>query len=138
MTHRGLVEVYVGQRQESTVWQPRPSDPGLEAEFLSRLMIKLGAKDEQAKAIVATSTSSPAAPARARVVDGRPGPTLQVDDGFDRAWRRVGVALDRSGFTVEDRDRTQGVYFVRYVDPKFAGRDEPNFFMRFFSKIQGR
>ena len=62
-----------------------------------------------------------------------PTPTLQVDDGFDRAWRRVGVALDRSGFTVEDRDRTQGLYFVRYVDPAFAGKEEPNFFQKLFS-----
>src|SRR6185295_5536698 len=54
-------------------------------------------------------------------------------DGFDRAWRRVGLALDRSGFTVEDRDRGQGVYFVRYVDPKFAGKEEPNFFAKLFS-----
>ena len=132
VTHRGMVEVYTGQRQESTVWQPRPADPGLEAEFLARLMVKLGAKDEQARAIVASSTAAPAAPARARALSDRPGPTLQIDDNFDRAWRRVGVALDRSGFTVEDRDRTQGLYFVRYVDPKFAGRDEPNFFTRFF------
>ena len=58
---------------------------------------------------------------------------LVVNDGFDRAWRRVGLALDRSGFTVEDRDRTQGVYFVRYVDPAFAGREEPNFFAKMFS-----
>jgi outer membrane protein assembly factor BamC len=83
-------------------------------------MVKLGAKDEEAKAVVATAAPRrcrPPAPARARVLADRPGPTLQVDDGFDRAWRRVGLALDRSGFTVEDRDRTQGVYFVRYVDP---------------------
>ena len=51
---------------------------------------------------------APAAPARARIVEGQPTPTLQVDDGFDRAWRRVGLALDRSGFTVEDRDRAPG------------------------------
>ena len=35
---------------------------------------------------------------------------------FDRAWRRVGLALDRVGFTVEDRDRQKGQYFVRYAD----------------------
>ena len=64
---------------------------------------------------------------------GLPAATLQIDDGFDRAWRRVGIALDRSGFTVEDRDRGQGLYFVRYVDPAFAGREEPNFFSRLFS-----
>jgi len=52
---------------------------------------------------------------------------LQVDEGFDRAWRRVGLALDRVGFTVEDRDRSQGLYYVRYVDPetdKKKGDDE--------------
>jgi outer membrane protein assembly factor BamC len=76
--------------------------------------------------------NAPAAAPRARLDDSRPVPTLQIDDGFDRAWRRVGVALDRNGFTVEDRDRSQGVYFVRYVDPKLAGKDDPNFFARLF------
>jgi len=41
-----------------------------------------------------------------------------VNDGFDRAWRRVGLALDRVGFTVEDRDRSKGLFFVRYIDPE--------------------
>jgi outer membrane protein assembly factor BamC len=133
ISHRGMVEVYTGQAKESTIWQPRPTDPQLEAEFLSRLMIRLGAKEEQAKTLVATAAAAPAAPTHARLVADRPGPTLQVDDNFDRAWRRVGVALDRSGFTVEDRDRTQGIYFVRYVDPKFAGREEPNLLSRILS-----
>ncbi|MCE9661483.1 MAG: outer membrane protein assembly factor BamC [Burkholderiales bacterium] len=140
VSHRGMEEKYIGERKESTIWQPRPVDPSLEAEFLSRLMVKLGAKDEEAKAVVAAAAPPtpgapvpPAVPARARMLPDRPGPTLQVDDGFDRAWRRVGLALDRSGFTVEDRDRAQGVYFVRYVDPSFAGREEPNFFAKLFS-----
>ena len=131
ITHRGMAEVYIGDRKESTVWQPRPSDPQLEAAFLSRLMVKIGTKEETARAIVATSSTP--GPARARALSDRPGPTLQIDDGFDRAWRRVGIALDRSGFTVEDRDRTQGLYYVRYVDPKFAGREDPNFFSKLFS-----
>ena len=42
---------------------------------------------------------------------------MALNDQFDRAWRRVGLALDRVGFTVEDRDRSKGLYFVRYVDP---------------------
>ena len=132
ITHRGMEEVYVGDRKESTVWQPRPADPQLEATFLSRLMVKLGAKEEAAQATVAAaSAAAPGAP-RARLVAGA-SPTLQLDDGFDRAWRRVGIALDRSGFTVEDRDRGQGLYFVRYVDPAFAGREEPSFFGRLFN-----
>ena len=134
ITHRGMAEVYVGQRNDSTVWQPRPGDPQLEAAFLARLMVKLGAKEEQARTTVAAASTAPSAPARARLVEGQPTPTLQLDDGFDRAWRRVGIALDRSGFTVEDRDRGQGLYFVRYVDPASAGREEPNFFSRIFSR----
>ena len=131
ITHRGMIEVYTGERKESTVWQPRAADPQLEGEFLSRLMIKLGAKEEVAKAAV-TPTAT-AGPARARLVTGLPAATLQIDDGFDRAWRRVGVALDRSGFTVEDRDRALGVYYVRYVDPKFAGKEEPGLISKLFN-----
>ena len=131
LTHRGMVEVYSGDRKETTVWQPRPTDPQLEAEMLQRIMLKLGTKEEQAKAV----TAGAAAPqeARARVVEGQPAATLQVDDSFDRAWRRVGLALDRGGFTVEDRDRTQGLYFVRYADPAHAGKDEPGFLSKLFS-----
>ena len=128
VTHRGMVEVYTSERKDTTTWQPRPADPQLEAEFLSRMMVKLGATEEVAKAAVATT---PSAPAHARLVDGS-STSLSVDDGFDRAWRRVGLALDRSGFTVEDRDRAQGLYYVRYVDPKFAGKEEPGFFSRLF------
>ena len=138
ITHRGMVETITGQNKDQTIWQPRPADPQLEAELLSRLMIKLGAKEETAKvqaeaAAASPQPGAPGAPARARVVSGQAAATLQVDDGFDRAWRRVGVALDRSGFTVEDRDRGQGIYFVRYIDPKFAGKEEPNFFSKLFS-----
>jgi outer membrane protein assembly factor BamC len=138
ITHRGMIEVYTGERRENTTWQPRQADPQLEGEFLSRLMLKLGATEEVAKAAVATAGTpgqpgSPGAPAHARLVAGQPTPTLQVDDNFDRAWRRVGVALDRSGFTVEDRDRTQGIYYVRYIDPKFAGKEEPGFLSKLFS-----
>jgi outer membrane protein assembly factor BamC len=132
VTHRGLAEVYVGERKESTTWQPRPAEPQLEAEFLARLMVKLGGREEQARSMVQTSAAAPAGPARARTVANQPGPTLQVDDGFDRAWRRVGLALDRTGFTVEDRDRGQGLYYVRYVNPRFAGREEPSFFAKLF------
>ena len=72
--------------------------------------------------------SAPEVPVRARAVAG--GAAIEVDDPFDRAWRRVGLALDRSGFTVEDRERAQGMYCVRYVDAKNAGKDEPSCWAR--------
>ena len=132
ITHRGMIEVYRGDQKESTAWQPRLADPQLEGELLSRLMLKLGATEEVAKT-AKTTPGAPTATPRARILSDLPSATLQVDDGFDRAWRRVGVGLDRSGFTVEDRDRTQGLYFVRYIDPAFAGKEEPNFFSKLFS-----
>jgi outer membrane protein assembly factor BamC len=57
---------------------------------------------------------------------------VRIEEGFDRAWRRVGMALDRTGFTVEDRDRKQGVYFVRYVTLNADGQ-QPGFFKKLFS-----
>jgi outer membrane protein assembly factor BamC len=57
---------------------------------------------------------------------------VQIDEGFDRAWRRVGLALDRTNFTVEDRDRAKGIYFVRYVAP-MADKVEKGFFKNLFS-----
>ena len=114
ISHRGMIEVFADRKSESTVWQPRTPDPELEAEFLRRLMVRLGAQEEKAKQLVATST--PAA-ARATIQPGIGGfETLEVFEPFDRAWRRVGLALDRVGFTVEDRDRQKGQYFVRYAD----------------------
>ncbi len=119
ISHRGMVEQIVNSRQgtgfDGTVWQPAPANPELEAEFLKRLMVKLGADEAKAKAQVAART---ARDERAKLVSASDGATtLDVAEPFDRAWRRVGLALDRVGFTVEDRDRSKGVYFVRYVDP---------------------
>lgn len=135
ITHRGMIEIYTGERRDSTSWEPRKADPQLEGELLSLLMVKLGAPAEVAKQEVAATNPTTGVPeaTRARMLSGQPGAVLQVDDNFDRAWRRVGVALDRSGFTVEDRDRGRGLYFVRYVDPKFAGREEPGIFSKLFS-----
>lgn len=114
LSHRGAEEVLTGSDKETTVWTARPSDPELEAEFLSRLMIHLGVETTRAKASVANVAAQSS---RAKLIKGANGAAyVQVDEGFERAWRRVGLALDRVGFTVEDRDRTQGLYFVRYVD----------------------
>ncbi|WP_229504930.1 outer membrane protein assembly factor BamC [Massilia mucilaginosa] len=126
ISHRGAEEVLVGSQKDSTTWTVRPNDPGLEAQFLSRLLARLtGVADvKPAEAAVA---AAPQAPQNAKLL----GDSVEVAEGFDRAWRRVGLALDRVGFTVEDRDRVQGVYFVRYVDPDLAEKD--GFLTKLFS-----
>ncbi|RYF69009.1 MAG: outer membrane protein assembly factor BamC [Comamonadaceae bacterium] len=132
ISHRGMIEVYTNQRQDNTTWQPRPVDPELETEFLRRLMVKLGVTQEQSKQATAAAAVAPQRTATLSTVGGQP--VVQISEGFDRAWRRVGLALDRTGFTVEDRDRSKGLYFVRYVAPDAERqRGKPGIFGRLFS-----
>ena len=131
VSHRGMIEVYKNSEKDQTVWQPRPSDPELEAEFLRRLMVKLGVPQEQSKPLVASG--APRSTSRVATIGNVP--VVQIDEGFDRAWRRVGLTLDRTGFTVEDRDRAQGTYFVRYVEPN-ADKKEKGFFGKLFSRAE--
>ena len=116
ISHRGMYEIYTNEARSETKWQPRPADPELEAEMLRRLMVRLGVDESRAKTLVAAADPRQERAKLTRAGDGVG--TLQLEEPFDRAWRRVGLALDRVGFTVEDRDRSQGLYFVRYVDPE--------------------
>ena len=123
VSHQGAYEMYVADanvRQTGrTVWQPRPPDPDLEAEMLRRLMIKLGAAPETATAELTKTKYEP----RAIVSSVDDQPVLLMQDDFDRAWRRVGLSLDRLGFAVQDRDRAAGVYYVRYLNPAEARKE---------------
>jgi outer membrane protein assembly factor BamC len=139
ITHRGMAEVYTTTSKDATVWTPRASDPELEIEFLRRLMMRLGGQSLSASASSSSATSSAAAsitstgmPTDVKVIKQNNLPAIEIKDGFDRAWRRVGVAIDRSGFTVEDRDRAQGVFFVRYA-PSGSSNKEPGFFAKLFT-----
>jgi outer membrane protein assembly factor BamC len=127
ISHRGMIEVYSTSQKDTTMWQPRAADPELETEFLRRLMVKLGLPQEQSKALVISNSNKNSS--RIATINGQP--VLQVDDGFDRAWRRVGLSLDRTGFTVEDRDRSKGIYFVRYIEPA-ADKVDTGFFSKLF------
>jgi len=139
IAHRGMEEVLQGgaESSEGTIWKPRPSDPELEAEMLRRMMVFMGVADDKAASQIAQPASEHA-PRSQLLVEATGATTLRVNEGFSRAWREVGLALDRVGFTVEDRDRSGGLYFVRYNDPlkedrkrgflsklKFWGDDEP-------------
>ena len=136
ISHRGMVEVYTTARDPQssapgdTRWQPREADPELEAEFLRRLMMRLGAQEEKARTLTANPVP---AQQRAEIRKGLNGEELlEVFEPFDRVWRRVGLALDRVGFTVEDRDRQKGIYFVRYADPELD-KDNRSLFAKWFT-----
>lgn len=156
ISHRGAQEQLTGIDKSSTVWTPRAADPELEAEFLSRLAQRLGVQKEQAdrmaknpaaagNAAASAAAGTAAAGGTAAPADGATtgkssylaqvngAPALQIPEPFDRAWRSVGLSLDRVNFTVEDRDRAQGLYYVRYVDPRTVA-DSRGFFSKLFTK----
>ena len=124
LTHRGMQEELVsstGGENERTVWIPRETDHGLEAEMLRRLMVHLGVADQKASKSLAKKGAS--ASSRSLLNRGSDQVSLAVKEDFNRAWRLTGVALDRVGFAVEDRNRSDGVYFVRYNDPMKENED---------------
>jgi outer membrane protein assembly factor BamC len=115
VTHRGVEEVVSGGAIDpNTSWQARPTDPELEAEMLKRMMVFLGVEEQKASAMVAKQTQQTV---RAQMVSDSSGDMLVIDEDFSRAWRRTGVALDRVGFAVDDRIRSDGIYYVQYNDP---------------------
>ncbi len=137
VSHRGAAQVPTKISQsagEDWNWTLVPPNPELEAEFLERLMIAFGTPaPKAAEAVVALGNT----PDRARIEKGGNGQSqLIVEDAFDRAWRRVGLALDRTGFTVVDRDRSKGLYFVRYSDPDLAKKKEDGWFADAIAKLK--
>ncbi len=142
-TKPGVLEIYVSHRgaaelskrdTDGTYWELRPSNPELEAEMLQRILVRLGQDGDTAKQMVAESkpTQQPEKAAIVAAADG--GQQLQLKDGLERGWRQVGLALDRVGVVVEDRDRAKGVYFVRYVgESDLEGpKKDQGWFARFF------
>jgi outer membrane protein assembly factor BamC len=131
VSHKGLVEQLTGKRSpgevSSTIWETRDRDPELEAEFLRRMLVKLGVSKEQSKKVVATTDANTQ---KVSMTNVNGSISLSIPEGFDIAWRRVGLALDRTGFTVEDRNRSTGSYFVRYSPIKSTDGNEPGFFRK--------
>ena len=129
VSHRGLEEQNVGSTASPVFrWEFRKPEPEYEAEILNRMMQYLGAPREEASQIVKAALAPAVATARvnqAEIVKAGNVSSLSMNDSFDRSWRRVGLALDRVGFTVVDRDRTAGTYFVRYADPDVMAKNEP-------------
>jgi outer membrane protein assembly factor BamC len=144
ISHRGMIEVFTSSQQDRTAWQPRPNDPEMEAEMLQRLLVKFDSSAAKPAASAAAAggprvaAATPVPVETAHIVKGADGRSdrLDLDDPFDRAWRRIGLALDRGGFTVEERDRSKGLYFVRYLDPDFEAKEKDK--QGFFTKIIGR
>lgn len=152
ISQKGLHEQLTGPNNDQSQWEDRPNDPALEAEYLKRLMQTLARNEHQGTSAQADQPASAAAAQRAEptkvaaaarsrkagtagsAATATPtGPTeITLAEPYDDAWLRVGVALDRSNFTVDDRDHTRGLYFIRYVDPTDLSAAEQGFWSQVF------
>jgi outer membrane protein assembly factor BamC len=120
ISHRGVQDASKNEK-EGHQWMPRESDPELENAILQLLAIKLQNGDAVASNVkpaplpvqVAT-TSAVAAP---QWKDGNNSKVIVINEAFDKAWRKVSLALDRARIKVEDKDRTKGIFYLR-VHPK--------------------
>ena len=158
ISQKGMREALEGVHNDTSTWQPKPNDPALEAEYLKRLMATLARADsngasplgaeppEDTDTAKAGKTKSDAAAIAAQNAtfaaqsskreqassSDQPKSEVTLGESYDNAWIRVGIALDRSNFTVDDKDRTRGLYYIRYVDPKDLSSDKQGFWNQVF------
>lgn len=133
LTHYGLQEVIAAQQEErvETAWVVRPSDPELVHELLNRLVLHLGGERAFAERIQdPEAVSEPAARTRLS------GDTLLLEDGFARAWRRTGIALDEAGLIVEDRNLSEGIYYVTNADLLAESEQKRGWLRSLFSRSE--
>lgn len=131
ISHHGLKEIVTsggGSEVVETAWVPREPDPGLETELLQRFLISLGGDARQAEQIV--DNTEPVK--RTRFVQQQGERVLQVNETFARTWRRVGLALDRIGLRVEDRNRSEGTYYIRLTE-EFKAKEQKGFWASLLS-----
>jgi len=133
--HRGMREVHLSEFGSETVdsnWEIRASDPELEAEMLQRFLVFGGMDKKQLAAITDDQTKSK----NTRILTGKDGQViLEVKENFPRTWRRVGLALDRMGLVIEDRNRSAGVYYIRLPD-NFDAENDKSWFAGLFGDKQ--
>ncbi|HIU73747.1 MAG TPA: outer membrane protein assembly factor BamC [Candidatus Aphodousia faecipullorum] len=149
VTHRSMVEVVknISGDNDTTVWQPGPTDPEMEAEMITRLSQRINAefdphavaasKQEHQKQVEELAAYQPTE-SISQLEQGADGvaTSIFIKEGFERAWRRVALAIDRMGFTVEDRDRSRGFFLVRYLDEQYEEeqRSQQGFWKNVFSR----
>lgn len=136
ISHRGVREVYESEPDNisivGTKWVVRPSEPELELEMLMRFMAFRGMDEEMAKQVIAETRGSE----RATLRQEQDTTVLEFNEGFSRAWRYVGIALDRLGVLVEDRNRSAGIYYIQLPETFVLDNKQSGFFAGLFSQTR--
>ena len=128
VAHRGLIEV-VADRPDGTIsWAIKPTDRKLEEDYLKKIMIALGANEQRAGKLIKDKDAS----SEVLFNSDDSATYIEIFEDFDRSWRRVGMAIDRLEFSVEDRVRSEGTYYIKYRDPTI-GTKKKGFLSKLFS-----
>ncbi|MDH5633264.1 MAG: outer membrane protein assembly factor BamC [Gammaproteobacteria bacterium] len=122
ITHLAMEEVTVGGGGPDVVetrWQNRASDPEREAEMLYLFIrfLEVGTLDKSKPEVKETVVVEKSKLGRDK--DGYP--TIKVSGPLDSAWRKLGIALDRAGLLVQDRNPDKYVYFVQTTETETSG-----------------
>ncbi len=129
--HKGMKEVYADKNKDTTMWEPRPNDPNLEAAFLGRFMQYLGADEQQVQQELKQNTASNTTSQLARVEGG----SLLLAGDYNRNWQRTGMALQRIGLNVLGQNAEKHAYLVQLAPNEASGREKkPGFFSRMLGR----
>lgn len=136
VAHRGMEEIALGPTRTQIPdykWVKRPSDPSLELAIMRQIMVYLGVDEDEADSMAEQDLPEEVDKARL-LIDDVDEPVLVLDDTFPRAWQRVGLALDRSGYIVVGRNRQQGGYLIELANPDLIEEKKDGFFSRLFKR----
>jgi len=128
ITHYGMQEVLTGSDKDSSKWEPRPRDPDLEAAMLQMLMARLGgngAATTQTAGTAGAAATGGAVPMLQRMSDG--STAIMLKEPFGRCWQSVEGAVDQAGLALDDKDRANGVLYLRTQEKENSFLNELEF-----------
>ncbi|OSI08846.1 lipoprotein [Neisseria animaloris] len=130
--HKGMKEVYGDKNKDTTLWQPRPNDPNLEAAFLARFMQYLGVDAKQAENALGKSVAARSGSDLAKLE----GNSVVLRGDYDRNWRRTALALDRIGLTVIGQNTQRHAFLVQPApqEGEAISTKKPGLLKRIFGK----
>jgi outer membrane protein assembly factor BamC len=125
LSHEGMALVAstsgeIDQRRAKPKWQYRARDPNLEVEMLYRMATAFGVSSESSeveRAQVDEKDSSSPNAVLVQLLENEDDHVLLISSPFEQSWRRVGLILDSLDFSIEDKNRAEGIFYINYNDP---------------------
>ena len=113
---RGNSELHVLQmtQRSATEWPEVSDSEELESDML-RSVAQFIANSADTAPVSMMAEQSISATGKVSVQNDAAGDFVLLELPFDRAWASVARALDLSGFMINDRNRSEGKYWVEFV-----------------------